>query len=152
MIYATGRNTGEALSNLNKISATLVVRIHQLGHYGSRYDAETASLAAFANAFDDSPLDPFAVAVAVGKEAALKEQEAAKANRPKKAPKLKTPSLLGCWVNGELKFQTRDHDELHAYAARKMQDFRNNVWVAPVGSFIDAKQQKKLEDAHYARV
>lgn len=114
-------------------------------------DAETASLKASATCYDASPLDPFAVAVAVGKEAAMRDAEATaareRAERRGKPKTSKTPALLGCWVNGELKFQSRDHDAIRNYAADKMQPWTirlsdgsyyvktNDVWVAPVGSF-----------------
>lgn len=58
---------------------------------------------------------------------------------------LKTSSLLGCWVNGKLRFQSREHDNVHAYAADKARDFRNNVWLAPVGSFIDTEAASKTD-------
>lgn len=45
---------------------------------------------------------------------------------------------LGVWINGKLRFQSRDADAIHEYAQRKMRDFRNNVWLAPVGSFVEA--------------
>lgn len=113
----------------------------------TRGDAEAASLKAAMTCYDESPLDPFAVAMAVGREARLRAREARVADKPKKAPKLKTPSLLGCWVNGELKFQSRDHEAIRTYAADKMRAWTvrhadgsyyvktNDVWVAPVGSF-----------------
>lgn len=130
---------------MTRLTASLALRAAN-GPGNVAFNAETLSLTMHLKSFDVSPLDPFAVAQAVGREAQLREHVQAITNRPKKPAKLKTPSLLGCWVNGVLKFQTRDHDELHAYAERKMQDFRNNVWVAPVGSFIDAKQKQKLEE------
>ena len=58
----------------------------------------------------------------------------------------RTPGLLGCWVNGKLRFQSRDHDNVHAYAADKMSDKGSrDVWVAPVGSFIDGDTQRKAD-------
>ena len=68
--------------------------------------------------------------------------------------KTKTPSLLGCWVDGILRFQSRDHVAIREYAAEKMRPTTRklsdgsyrvitaDVWVAPVGSFIDAQGQK----------
>ena len=109
--------------------------------------AATNSLNASLSAMDKSGLDPFAVAYAVGMEAAQREAEFTKLHAPETPAKLKTPSLLGCYVNGELKFQSRDHDAIRAYAAEKMSPWTvktknggyqvrtNNVWVAPVGSF-----------------
>ncbi len=44
---------------------------------------------------------------------------------------------LGVWINGKLRFQSRDADAIHDYAAEKRADFRNNVWVAPIGSFVE---------------
>jgi hypothetical protein len=43
---------------------------------------------------------------------------------------------FGVYVNGKLKFQSRNEDEIRRYADDKMRDFRNNVWLAPVGSFV----------------
>ena len=44
---------------------------------------------------------------------------------------------LGVWVNGKLKLQSRDRDKIDAYAAKQMDDKRNDsVWVAPIGSFV----------------
>lgn len=89
------------------------------------------------------------VAYYVGLEATARSREAdrqVKVRREaEKAAETRTPSLLGCWINGKLRFQTRDHDELRAYAARHMdgaRNFGNNVWVAPVGSFVDEKAAK----------
>jgi len=143
MIIATGRNTGEALSILNKLEGRTIrvnVAMHLDPKFTTRYDAESASLAASVKCLDASPLDPFAVAVAVGKEAALREQQFDKAHAVT-APRQsgKTAALLGCYVNGVLKFQSRDHEAIHDYAADKATDFRNNVWVAPIGSFVDSK-------------
>ena len=68
--------------------------------------------------------------------------------------KLKKPGLLGCWVDGILRFQSRDHDAIREYATEKMlpttrklsdgsyRVITADVWVAPVGSFIDAEGQK----------
>lgn len=89
-----------------------------------------------------SPLNPRVVAYYVGLDAA---ERARKADADKTGPEVaesRTPALLGCWINGKLRYQTRDHDELRAYAARHMDGARNfghNVWVAPVGSFVDSK-------------
>lgn len=48
---------------------------------------------------------------------------------------LKKEKLLGCWVDGTLRFQSRDHEAIHEYAARRMRE-KHSVWVAPVGSFV----------------
>jgi hypothetical protein len=48
---------------------------------------------------------------------------------------LKKEKLLGCWVDGNLRFQSRDHDAIYEYAGRRMREKRS-VWVAPVGSFV----------------
>lgn len=53
-----------------------------------------------------------------------------------KADKPFSERRLGCYVNGVLKFQSHDTEAVRAYADRKMQDFRNNVWLARVGSFV----------------
>lgn len=45
---------------------------------------------------------------------------------------------MGVWVNGKLGLQTRNRDAIDDYAQRKMRE-RNNVWVAPIGSFVPAK-------------
>lgn len=113
--------------------------------------AATDSLNAAASAFDQSPLDPYAVAYAVGMEAAERDRErAARAEREAEAatPVQRTPALLGCWINGKLRFQSRDHDAIHDYAAKHMagaRNFGNNVWVAPVGSFIDTEAAKEVD-------
>lgn len=60
----------------------------------------------------------------------------------------KLPRKLGCWVDGKLKYQSRDHASVHEYAERKMQPYTtgaaghlvvntHNVWVAPVGAFVE---------------
>lgn len=50
---------------------------------------------------------------------------------------LKTAPNVGCWVDGKLRFQSKDRDAVHAYAQGKMEDKRvGGVWVAPVGSFV----------------
>ena len=115
----------------------------------AHFKAVNDSLNAAFTAFDASPLDPYAVAYAVGMERAAQEREAAKqAEKAAEltAPVLKTPSLLGCYVNGKLRFQSRDHEAIHEYAQRHMngaKNFGNDVWVTPVGSFITAEQDKK---------
>lgn len=102
----------------------------------TRENAEHASLKASITCLSDSPLDPFAVARAVGMEAEQREAQFNKQHTPTEARvKGKTLGLLGCYVNGVLKFQSRDHAAIHGYARDKMSDTRNSVWVAPVGSF-----------------
>ena len=112
-----------------------------------------ASLDASAGALSPSPLDPFKVAYAVGMEAALREREEKYKTVAPEALKLKKASLLGCWVDGVLRFQSRDHDAIYGFAEDKMKPrtvvkggkpyvTAANVWVAPVGSFIDAQGQK----------
>lgn len=45
---------------------------------------------------------------------------------------------MGVWVDGKLRFQSRDADAIYDYAHEKMNDPRRyNVWVAPVGSFVE---------------
>lgn len=97
------------------------------------------------------------VAHVVALEADLRAAEFDRLHRPTPEPKKATPKLLGCYVDGVLRFQSRDHDAIHEYAARKMKPrtmrlsdgsyrvITANVWVAPVGSFIDAEKQAKLE-------
>lgn len=42
---------------------------------------------------------------------------------------------MGVWVDGKLKFQSRDRAAIDAYAAKKMTE-HHSVWVAPIGSFV----------------
>lgn len=105
--------------------------------------ALNASLNASLTAFDESPFGRFSVANAVGMEATEQARKAAaKAELNAKHGKhteLKKPYLLGCYVNGKLRFQSRDHDAIHEYARKHMEgasNFGNDVWVAPVGSFV----------------
>lgn len=108
------------------------------------------SLDASRHCMDQGSMDPYAVAelVAMGAEQREREAAADAENAAEKGEKKhKTPGLLGCYVNGELKFQSRDHEAIRAYAADKMRPWTvktkhdgyqvrtNNVWVAPVGSF-----------------
>ena len=44
---------------------------------------------------------------------------------------------LGVYVDGKLRFQSRDTDAIYAYADRRMKE-KHSVWVCPVGSFVDA--------------
>lgn len=92
-------------------------------------------------------VNPFALAEYVAMDAVAREidklqVEAKTAPKPEK----KTPSRLGCWVDGVLKFQSRDHEAVRDYADGKMrprtvktnlgyQVATSDVWVAPVGSF-----------------
>lgn len=85
-----------------------------------------------------SPLDPWDVAAAVAaEEDARINKEIAERDELARRPvtQLKTPSNLGCYVEGVLKFQSKDHDAVRDYADRKMSE-RYSVWVAPVGSFV----------------
>lgn len=98
------------------------------------------------------------LAHAVGLEAVERAEEFARLHAPKEEPKGKTPKLLGCYVDGVLRFQSRDHAAIRDYADKQMRPrtmklsdgsyrvITSDVWVAPVGSFIDAKQQAKLEE------
>ena len=88
------------------------------------------------------------VAHAVALEADIRAAEFDRLHRPALEPKKATPKLLGCYVDGVLRFQSRDHDAIHEYAARKMKPrtmrlsdgtyrvITADVWVAPVGSFV----------------
>lgn len=112
--------------------------------------AARQSLALAASAFTPSPLDPVAVALAVGRERA--QQDALNAPRVDSESALIRPShLLGCWVDGKLRFQSRQHDNVHAYAQDAMQGAKHRtVWVAPVGSFVDA-EGASADDARKTR-
>lgn len=109
--------------------------------------ATVDSLNAAQSAFEPSPMDMYAVAYAVGMQRAEDEREAAKKlSRDTMPEAVKSPSLLGCYVNGKLRFQSRDHDAIYEYAERHMQgirNFGNTVWVTPVGSFVTADEDKK---------
>ena len=112
------------------------------------------SLNANHTAMDKGTGDPWAVAQAVGAELTQRELAFAAQHEPPAPARAKTPSLLGCWVDGILRFQSRDHDAVREYAAEKMRPTTRklsdgsyrvitaDVWVAPVGSFIDAQGQK----------
>jgi len=104
-------------------------------------------------AFEPSPLDPYKVAQAVGMQRGEDEHNAAQKVAEPEVTELHTPSLLGCWINGKLRFQSRDHEAIHGYARAHMtgsKNFGNNVWVAPVGSFVTAEQASK-KNARKAR-
>lgn len=107
--------------------------------------AARQSLALAASAFTPSPLDPVSVALAVGREhAARAGQVTLSVAEPTTGP----GHLLGCWVDGKLRFQSRQHDNVHAYAQDAMSGPKHRtVWVAPVGSFVDTdgpvKRQRK---------
>ncbi len=98
------------------------------------------SINASTSAFDQSPLDPHAVAYAVGMEQAERDRKAKaariKAEEASASERLHKAGLLGCWVDGTLRFQSREHENVHDYARRKMNE-RHQVWLAPVGSFQD---------------
>lgn len=78
-------------------------------------------------------------------------------NRAEKAQHVKPEKpkgkRMGVWVDGVLKFQSRDRDEIDRYAAFKMKAYTkviqgkahvitHNVWVAPIGSFEDVQGGK----------
>lgn len=54
----------------------------------------------------------------------------------KQTEAVKPGKKMGVWVNGKLKLQSRDRVAIENYAALKMRDSRNSVWVAPIGSFV----------------
>lgn len=55
---------------------------------------------------------------------------------PDAKPKVKnTDKKMGVWKNGKLVLQTRDYDAINNLKNKLINDFSNNVWVAPVGSF-----------------
>lgn len=72
-------------------------------------------------------------------EALIAHEAEQKAQAPtvaeEETPTAGKKGLLGCWVDGQLKFQSREHVNVHGYAHGKMAE-RRNVWVAPVGSFV----------------
>lgn len=43
---------------------------------------------------------------------------------------------LGVYVDGKLRLQTRDAEAAYEYAGRRMRE-KHNVWIAPVGSFVE---------------
>lgn len=118
------------------------------------------SLNANLTAMDKGTGNPWTIAQAVGAELTKRELAFAAQHEPSAPAKTKTPHLLGCWVDGILRFRSRDHDAIREYAAEKMRPITRklsdgsyrvitaDVWVAPMGSFIDAEVQKKLEKAH----
>lgn len=62
------------------------------------------------------------------------------------AARIGSGPLIGCWVNGKLRFQSRNRDSVHAYARDKMNDKGSrDVWVAPVGSFQDGETARKAD-------
>ena len=132
----------------------MIVITHSEAKYALR------SLNANLTAMDKGTGNPWTVAQAVGAELTQRELAFAAQHEPPAPAKTKTPHLLGCWVDGILRFQSRDHDAIREYAAEKMRPITRklsdgsyrvitaDVWVAPVGSFIYAEGQKKLEKAH----
>lgn len=104
--------------------------------YAHELNARNASLDAERNAMHKSPLSPFAVAYAVGREALEHAKREQTRTEAPETPTLKRAGLLGCWVDGVLRFQSRDHGNVHDYAQRRMAE-RHQVWVTPVGSFVD---------------
>ena len=115
---------------------------------GTSLIAAALSLRAARTCQSPSPLNSRGVALAVGVEAALREREFDRLHRPAPEPKKGTPKLLGCYVDGVLRFQSRDHEAIREYAAEKMRPTTRklsdgsyrvitaDVWVAPVGSFV----------------
>ena len=112
------------------------------------------SLNASHTAMDQGTGNSWAIAQDVGIELVQRELAFAAQHEPPAPAKAKTPHLLGCWVDGILRFQSRGHDAIREYAAEKMRPTTRklsdgsyrvmtaDVWVAPVGSFIDAQGQK----------
>jgi len=47
----------------------------------------------------------------------------------------KRSKLIGVWVDGSLKLQTRDAGVAYSAAAEFMKQRNRGVWLAPVGSF-----------------
>ena len=112
--------------------------------------AARQSLALAASAFDRSPLDPLAVALAVGRERAAQDAHSVSRVDAESAP-VRPSHLLGCWVDGKLRYQSRQHDNVHAYTQDAMQGAKHRtVWVAPVGSFVDAESASQ-DDARKMR-
>lgn len=116
-----------------------------------------ASVTAAHSALDRSPLNPLTVARAVALEAVEREKAARQAaKQSEQQPNMRTPGLLGAWINGKLRFQSRDHEAIYDYAQKHMdgaKNFGNDVWVAPVGSFVDdaikrESMKKKLNKIH----
>jgi len=121
-----------------------------------RKDAFIRSAQATANArarfndmglpFSPSTVLPMELAHYVAQDAAENAELEAWRELVPVAENKRTPGLLGCWVNGKLRFQSRDHDNVHAYAADKMNDKGSrDVWVAPVGSFPDDNMVRKTD-------
>ena len=50
----------------------------------------------------------------------------------------KTEKKIGVYKNGKLVHASREHDGVYDLAQKIIkEDFRNNVWVATVGSFVN---------------
>lgn len=114
--------------------------------------AARLSLALAASAFDRSPLDPMAVALAVGRERALQDARSMHYGDTG-SMRVRPGHLLGCWVDGKLKFQSRQHDNVHDYAEDAMQGNKHrSVWVAPVGSFVDTESASQDDTRKMRRV
>lgn len=47
----------------------------------------------------------------------------------------KRTRLMGVWVDGTLRFQSRDDSKARAAAQVFMKEKNRGVWLAPVGSF-----------------
>lgn len=118
----------------------------------SALQAARQSLALAASAFDPSPLDPLAVALAVGRERAAQDARS-KPHADTASMGVRPGHLLGCWVDGKLKFQSRQHDNVHSYARDAMQGAKHRtVWVAPIGSFVDAESAAQDDTRKMRRV
>lgn len=48
---------------------------------------------------------------------------------------------MGVYVDGKLRLQSRDLEAIHAFAEKQMNE-RHEVWVTPVGSFVDDRRKK----------
>ena len=100
------------------------------------------SLDASDHCMDKGTMNGHAVAVLVAMDAEQREREAAQLaeasviNNAPHSARLKVPGLMGCWIDGKLRFQSRDHEAVRGYAADKITNKRNgSLWLAPVGSF-----------------
>ena len=90
--------------------------------------------------------------LALGRERAAQDAHSAFRVGAESAP-VRPSHLLGCWVDGMLRFQSRQHDNVHAYAQDAMQGAKHrSVWVAPVGSFVDAESASQDDTRKMRRV
>lgn len=93
------------------------------------------------NVCGKSPVSPYALADALNAQA--HERMTLEAAKDSTAGTGKLGSWtenkrgkLGCWVNGKSRFISRDHEAVHAYGRARMAE-RHDVWIAPVGSFVE---------------